>query len=109
MDCPVRNQISVEQETTPHLLKSHRDAILIRHLASIIFIRRAVIKQYILGLKDHRFESKVNSVPISWESKKILPLQPFRELSSVGSEHLPYKQRVTGSNPVAPTKKIKDL
>ena len=26
-------------------------------------------------------------------------------LSSVGSEHLPYKQRVTGSNPVAPTKK----
>ncbi len=26
-----------------------------------------------------------------------------RELSSVGSEHLPYKQRVTGSNPVAPT------
>jgi hypothetical protein len=30
---------------------------------------------------------------------------PFskRELSSAGSEHLPYKQRVTGSNPVAPT------
>jgi hypothetical protein len=28
-----------------------------------------------------------------------------RELSSAGSEHLPYKQRVTGSNPVAPTKK----
>ena len=26
------------------------------------------------------------------------------ELSSAGSEHLPYKQRVTGSNPVAPTK-----
>ncbi len=26
-----------------------------------------------------------------------------RELSSVGSEHLPYKQRVTGSNPVVPT------
>jgi hypothetical protein len=26
-----------------------------------------------------------------------------RELSSAGSEHLPYKQRVTGSNPVAPT------
>jgi len=27
-----------------------------------------------------------------------------RELSSAGSEHLPYKQGVTGSNPVAPTK-----
>ena len=28
-----------------------------------------------------------------------------RELSSVGSEHLPYKQRVDGSNPSVPTKK----
>ena len=26
-----------------------------------------------------------------------------REHSSAGSEHLPYKQGVTGSNPVAPT------
>ena len=29
------------------------------------------------------------------------------ELSSAGSEHLPYKQRVGGSNPSAPTKKRK--
>ena len=28
-----------------------------------------------------------------------------REISSAGSEHLPYKQGVTGSNPVSPTKK----
>ena len=28
-----------------------------------------------------------------------------REHSSAGSEHLPYKQGVTGSNPVAPTTK----
>ena len=27
----------------------------------------------------------------------------FRAISSVGSEHLPYKQGVTGSNPVSPT------
>ena len=27
----------------------------------------------------------------------------YWELSSAGSEHLPYKQGVTGSNPVAPT------
>ncbi len=27
-----------------------------------------------------------------------------REHSSAGLEHLPYKQGVTGSNPVAPTK-----
>ncbi len=28
-----------------------------------------------------------------------------RELSSAGSEHLPYKQRVIGSNPIAPTER----
>ncbi len=27
----------------------------------------------------------------------------FRELSSAGSEHLPYKQGVRGSNPLVPT------
>ena len=38
---------------------------------------------------------------------KILPIFAVLkkwELSSAGSEHLPYKQRVTGSNPVVPTK-----
>ncbi len=33
----------------------------------------------------------------------IFAFPKLRELSSAGSEHLPYKQRVTGSNPVAPT------
>ena len=32
-----------------------------------------------------------------------------RSLSSVGSEHLPYKQGVTGSNPVGTTNKVKTL
>ena len=32
-----------------------------------------------------------------------------RELSSAGSEHLPYKQRVGGSNPSAPTLNKKGL
>ena len=31
---------------------------------------------------------------------------PKREHSSAGSEHLPYKQRVRGSNPCAPTEKV---
>ena len=37
--------------------------------------------------------------------KKVVSLHPNykRVLSSAGSEHLPYKQRVTGSNPVGPT------
>ncbi len=32
-------------------------------------------------------------------------LQEVRALSSVGLEHLPYKQRVGGSTPSAPTKR----
>ena len=32
-----------------------------------------------------------------------------REHSSAGSEHLPYKQRVRGSNPFAPTKIQEDV
>ena len=34
-------------------------------------------------------------------------LKVKRELSSVGSEHLPYKQRVDGSNPSVPTLKAR--
>ena len=33
----------------------------------------------------------------------------FREHSSVGLEHLPYKQRVGGSTPSAPTKRDESL
>ena len=38
----------------------------------------------------------------------VVPLQPQkrkRAFSSVGLEHLPYKQRVGGSNPSTPTNK----
>ena len=35
---------------------------------------------------------------------EMLKGEPKREISSAGSEHLPYKQGVTGSNPVSPTK-----
>jgi hypothetical protein len=34
----------------------------------------------------------------------VLIVFTIREFSSVGLEHLPYKQRVTGSTPVTPTK-----
>ena len=33
-------------------------------------------------------------------------MHPLRAISSVGSEHLPYKQGVGGSNPSSPTTKI---
>ena len=41
-----------------------------------------------------------------WIEKIILPLHPQikrRAFSSAGLEHLPYKQRVGGSNPSTPT------
>ena len=43
------------------------------------------------------------------KEKKYLFLQPERprELSSVGSEHRPYKAGVVGSSPTVPTKKQK--
>ena len=52
-------------------------------------------------------------------TKKRLPLHSlfeknenamryFRAFSSAGSEHLPYKQRVGGSNPSTPTKVIEN-
>ena len=44
-----------------------------------------------------------------WLSVKVLIFAPLlrkaRAFSSAGSEHLPYKQRVGGSNPSTPTKK----
>ena len=36
--------------------------------------------------------------------RSAVPSHTKRELSSAGLEHLPYKQRVGGSNPSAPTK-----
>ena len=38
-----------------------------------------------------------------------LQSQKAREFSSAGSEHLPYKQRVGGSNPSTPTREIKSM
>jgi hypothetical protein len=38
------------------------------------------------------------------KQQEINPLPNKRELSSVGSEHLPYMQRVIGSIPKIPTK-----
>ena len=48
------------------------------------------------------------SSPVSRSIKNIegrlLTLDIFRAVSSVGLERLPYKQEVTGSNPVPPTR-----
>ena len=38
------------------------------------------------------------------DQSSIFAIPNKGEISSAGSEHLPYKQRVTGSNPVSPTK-----
>ncbi len=51
----------------------------------------------------------VQSICLKSENRLTRRLFLKRELSSAGSEHLPYKQRVTGSNPVVPTLKMKGL
>ena len=45
-----------------------------------------------------------------WRKRKDIYLQSSNEraISSVGSEHLPYKQGVVGSNPTSPTEKNLD-
>ena len=54
--------------------------------------------------KYNSFFNFLKKMPL--RAKKILSLQPQWEFSSVGSEHLPYKQGVAGSNPTIPTKKV---
>ena len=48
---------------------------------------------------------KVVCFQFGWKEKNSTFAPAIWEFSSVGSEHLPYKQRVTGSNPVTPTGK----
>ena len=55
------------------------------------------LKKYQLYLHSH-----LGPVAAFAESSKR-----FREHSSAGSEHLPYKQRAGGSNPSAPTDQMK--
>ena len=51
---------------------------------------------------------KKSDAKIWWYKKNALSLHRFskeRAFSSAGLEHLPYKQRVGGSNPSTPTSK----
>ena len=55
-----------------------------------------------------QLNSVKNRLNIWWVQIFVVSLHPQtsdRALSSVGSERLPYKQRVGGSNPSAPTKR----
>ena len=44
-----------------------------------------------------------------FKNSPIFAIQLRRSLSSAGSEHLPYKQGVTGSNPVGTTIQTKEV
>ena len=57
---------------------------------------------YLQSQNDGSLAQLVQSIPITSEGTLAKELK-LREFSSAGSEHLPYKQRVTGSNPVTPT------
>ena len=52
------------------------------------------------NLSLHRF-SKEHLPRVGQKTKK--KSKTYRAFSSAGSEHLPYKQRVGGSNPSTPT------
>jgi hypothetical protein len=58
---------------------------------------------YLQSQNEGSLAQLVQSIPITSEGALAKELK-LREFSSAGSEHLPYKQRVTGSNPVTPTK-----
>ena len=62
---------------------------------------------YILIWRSRRggFQKKLNKISkkIWWFEKKGVILQSQRAISAAGLEHLPYKQRVGGSNPSSPT------
>ena len=61
-------------------------------------------------VKTRYFYRKIKKTAIKFCRNEKMPylctrLRQARALSSVGLEHLPYKQRVGGSTPSAPTKK----
>ena len=73
---------------------------------SIVFVMKTSHEQ---GKKDKKCTSPQKSCRNIWQNgKNSIPLQPLtraRAFSSAGLEHLPYKQRVGGSNPSTPTPK----
>lgn len=60
-----------------------------------------------MGIKKHPFfkiiVARIHNHSIFAAAKRQTCRSYLREISSAGSEHLPYKQGVTGSNPVSPT------
>ena len=74
---------------------------------------RTVVWQISLERKitKNRWKFEIFPKNIWWDKKKCVPLQRIWQkslcdwvISAAGSEHLPYKQRVGGSNPSSPTK-----
>lgn len=75
--------------------------LLLPHQLSIETFADGVLKKH---LKTCLLK-KLNFFLRNWIQLLYLQSQTQGEISSAGSEHLPYKQRVTGSNPVSPTKR----
>ena len=71
-----------------------------RGLQKEIFQRRHLIVQRVnrVSVDSNFIEAEESAVPSHFSE---------REFSSAGLEHLPYKQRVGGSNPSTPTKQTK--
>ena len=65
--------------------------------------RKGSIAQLVQSIPTNRREGWPERLPNTNNDCSSLK---YREHSSAGSEHLPYKQRVRGSNPCAPTDKV---
>ena len=96
-------EISLQSERDPYSLHSNKKAYFTvpRQLISPGEQKKCpnpcVVKKKVLLL--HRLSKKEKTVtPSEGNDTKV-----FRALSAAGSEHLPYKQRVGGSNPSTPT------
>ena len=72
-------------------------------------LNNSFVKSQIKTPKTEKFHFLPKKIAKKFVSSKIIPTfaslsqRTDRVLSSAGSEHLPYKQRVGGSNPSAPT------
>jgi hypothetical protein len=64
------------------------------------YCKKSPVRVISIALNEKNFVRTIESLSLHSATKK-------REFSSAGSEHLPYKQRVGGSNPSTPTKKGK--
>ena len=93
------------QGQTPHTGLCY--VVYVAYVAYVIYVIYVIYVAYVTDSSDISDKTFLRFFLVV--QKKVVPLQRFwreRALSSAGSERLPYKQRVGGSNPSAPTSSL---